>query len=81
MKAKLRRVVAAIEMRRGHRHAFCVALHPGTVNTPWSAPFSKSGLEVQEPNLAAKRLLGVIAGLAPEESGEFFNHHGKPVPW
>jgi hypothetical protein len=78
----VRRVVVAIELRRSPRHAICVALHPGTVNTPWSAPFSKTGLlEVQEPNLAAKRLLGVIAGLAPEESGEFFNHHSKPVPW
>jgi NAD(P)-dependent dehydrogenase (short-subunit alcohol dehydrogenase family) len=71
---------AAIELRRGHRHATCVAVHPGTVNSHWSAPFSKAGPKVQEPNLAAARLLGVIAGLAAEDSGEFFNHHGKPVP-
>ena len=72
---------AAIELRRGHRHAICVALRPGTAHTPLSGPFSKAGLEVQEPDLAAERLLGVIAGLAPEDSGGFFDHHGKPVPW
>jgi hypothetical protein len=75
-----RAVLAAIGLRCGHRHATCVALHPGTVNMPRSAPFSKARPGVQEPNLAAVCLLGVIAGLAPEDSGEFFNHHGKPVP-
>jgi NAD(P)-dependent dehydrogenase (short-subunit alcohol dehydrogenase family) len=72
---------AAVELRRSHRHAICVALHPGTVNTPLSAPFSKAGLEVQDPDLAAERLLGVIDGLTPEDSGRFFDHHGAPVPW
>lgn len=72
---------AAVELRRSHRQAICVALHPGTVNTPLSAPFSKSGLEVQDPDLAAERLLGVIAGLKPEDSGRFFDHRGAPVPW
>ena len=72
---------AAVELRRSHRQAICVALHPGTVNTPLSAPFSKAGLEVQDPELAAERLLGVIAGLTPEGSGRFFDHRGAPVPW
>jgi len=76
-----RAVLAAIELRRSHRHAICASLHPGSVNTPWSAPFSTTSLlEVQEPNLAAERLLGVIAGLAPENCGEFFDHYGKSVP-
>jgi NAD(P)-dependent dehydrogenase (short-subunit alcohol dehydrogenase family) len=72
---------AAVELRRSHRHAICVALHPGTVNTPLSAPFGKAGLEVQDPDLAAARLLGVIAGLTAGDSGRFFDHHGAPVPW
>jgi hypothetical protein len=58
-----------------------VALHPGTVNTPLSAPFSKAALEVQDPDLAAERLLNVIAGLTPEDSGRFFDHRGEPVLW
>lgn len=72
---------AAVELRRSHRHAICVALHPGTVHTPLSAPFSKAGLEVQDPDLAAERLLDVIAGLTPEDSGLFFDYRGESVPW
>jgi NAD(P)-dependent dehydrogenase (short-subunit alcohol dehydrogenase family) len=72
---------AAVELRRSHRHAICVALHPGTVNTRLSAPFSKAGLELQDPDLAAERLLAVIDSLTPEDSGRFFDHRGEPVPW
>ena len=35
---------------------------------------------MQDPNLAAERLLGLIAGLAPENCGEFFDPHGQQVP-
>lgn len=76
-----RAVPAAIELRRSQRHAICAALHPGTVHTPWSAHFSKTSLlEVQAPNLAAERPLRVIAGLAPENHGQFFAHYGRQVP-
>jgi len=72
---------AAIELRRRQRQALCVALHPGTVNTALSAPFAKTGLEVQPPCQAAQRILAVIDRLGPEDSGGFFDHHGKQVPW
>lgn len=82
-KAALNQLVhtAAIELRRQSREAICVALHPGTVETPLSAPFARDGLEVQAPALAAQRLLQVIAGLGPEHSGGFFDHRGDVVPW
>ncbi len=82
-KAALNQLVhtAAIELRRRHRQALCVALHPGTVDTGLSAPFAKTGLEVQPPGLAAERILGVIDRLGVEDSGGFFDHHGKRVPW
>lgn len=72
---------AAIELRRRQRNSICIALHPGTVHTDLSAPFAKSGLEVQSPDLAAQRILGVIDRLGCEDSGCFFDHHGKRVPW
>lgn len=72
---------AAVELRRSHREAICVALHPGTVNTRLSAPFAKTGLEVQDPDLAAQRILSVIDGLKPQDTGKFFDHRGQPVPW
>jgi len=37
--------------------------HPGTVDTPLSSAFGKTSLNVQSPDVAAKRLLAVIAGL------------------
>ena len=48
-----------------------MALHPGTVDTPLSSPFGKTSLNVQFPDVAAKRLLAVIAGLGPNDSGGF----------
>ncbi len=51
------------------------------LNTGLSAPFAKSGLQVQTPAEAAARLLAVIERLGPGDSGEFFDHRGEPVPW
>lgn len=82
-KAALNQLVrtAAVELRRGRPQAICVALHPGTVDTGLSAPFAKSGLQVQAPAEAAARLLAVIERLGPGDSGEFFDYRGEPVPW
>jgi len=72
---------AAVELARTRPHAICVALHPGTVVTPLSAPFSKAGLDARAPEVAAADLLGVIDGLSPADTGCFFDHKGAPVPW
>jgi NAD(P)-dependent dehydrogenase (short-subunit alcohol dehydrogenase family) len=72
---------ASIELARSHPHAICVALHPGTVDTALSQPFSRSGLEVRSADEAAGRLLDVIDGLGREHTGGFFNHTGEPLPW
>lgn len=82
-KAALNQIVrtAAIELGRRRKNAICVALHPGTVATPLSAPFTKSGLDIQSPDIAAARLLSVVDGLSPADSGGFFDQNGKPVPW
>ncbi len=72
---------AAIELARRQPQAICVALHPGTVDTPLSSPFSRSDLEIQAPDVAAERLLQVIAGLGPQDSGGFFDQRGQTVPW
>ncbi|TSA09886.1 MAG: SDR family NAD(P)-dependent oxidoreductase [Planctomycetaceae bacterium] len=82
-KAGLNQLVrtASIELRRRQPEAICVALHPGTVDTLLSSPFSKADLDVQSPELAAKRLLAVVARLSATDSGGFFDHRGEPVPW
>ncbi|MET1410812.1 SDR family NAD(P)-dependent oxidoreductase [Roseibium sp. HPY-6] len=82
-KAALNQLVrtASVELMRKRKEAICVALHPGTVRTPLTDGFSKSGLDVQEPDLAAKRLLSVINSLSPVHSGGFFDYRGDEVPW
>ena len=82
-KAALNQLVhtAAVELARKKPEAICVALHPGTVRTPLTEGFAKTGLEVQDPELAARRLLSVCSDLTREQSGGFIDHHGKAVPW
>ena len=82
-KAALNQLVrtAAIELSRTHRQAICVAMHPGTVETPLSAPFSKAGLKLQTPDEAAAALIAAIDGLDAEASGGFFDRSGTPLPF
>ncbi len=81
-KAALNQIVrgASIELGRTHRQAICVALHPGTVATPFTAAYA--GRHPTMPaGEAAARLLRVIDGLTPAETGGFFDHRGEGVPW
>ena len=82
-KAALNQIMrtAAIELARSRPHAICVALHPGTVETSLSNPFAKAGLEVQPPAQSAARLLDVLSALTPAQTGQFFDHHGRPIPF
>lgn len=71
----------AIELARSHPGAVCVALHPGTVDTDLSRPFQDgvpSG-SLTTPDIAAGRLLGVIDGLSPEQSGRLFGWDGHEI--
>ena len=74
---------AAIEQARTARESVVVALHPGTVSTELSRPFTE---RVQEsklftPQLAATRLLGVLDGLVPEQTGGFFAYDGSRIDY
>lgn len=82
-KAALNQIVrsAAVELARKNPRAICAALHPGTVRTSLTDGFSKTGLEVQEPDIAAGRILSVIDRLSPEQSGGFFDQRGAVIPW
>lgn len=80
-KAALNQIVhtAAIELGRTHRESVCVALHPGTVATAFTAGFP--GHDRHEPDRAARNLVEVLDGLGPRESGGFFDWQGKRVVW
>lgn len=81
-KAALNQIIrgAAIELGRSHKQAVCVALHPGTVATPFTAKYLGRHPAVP-PDEAARNLLGVIDGLTPAQSGQFFDWAGKAVAW
>lgn len=70
----------AIELSRTHRQAVLAALHPGTVRTPLTEGRRPSA-GVLEPEESARRLLAILDGLAPEESGRFWDWKGEPVEW
>ncbi|WP_152473878.1 SDR family NAD(P)-dependent oxidoreductase [Roseovarius sp. THAF9] len=70
----------AIELSRTHKQSICVALHPGTVETPLTEKFA-GGHKTVTPEAAAQNLLDVLAGLTPENTGQFFDWAGEPVPW
>lgn len=82
-KAALNQMVrsAAIELGRRKREALCLALHPGTVDTGLSKPFSKSGLKLQQPEESAARLLTLIDRLDAAASGGFYAYDGERLPW
>lgn len=82
-KAALNQLVrtAAIELRRTHPEAACIAIHPGTVKTGLSQKFAKTGLQVQEPDDAARDMLDTFARLEARDSGTFVDRHGQPIAW
>lgn len=72
----------AVEMGRTHPQAVIAGLHPGTVDTALSAPFQKG---VKPDRLfaadhSAERLLAVLDGLTPGDSGGVFAWDGTRVP-
>ena len=82
-KAALNQIVktAAIELARRNKQTLCIALHPGTVATKLSEPFSKSGLNVRSPDVAAAQLLQVIHALDSSQTGGFYDYKGENLPW
>lgn len=81
-KAALNQMIhtAAVELKRTHKKSICVALHPGTVATDFTAKYAGRHKTVP-PGEAAQNLLKVLDGLTPEQTGRFFDWAGKPVPW
>jgi NAD(P)-dependent dehydrogenase (short-subunit alcohol dehydrogenase family) len=82
-KAALNQIVktASIELARRNKQTCCIALHPGTVATQLSDPFSKTGLNVREPAMAAQEILQVIDRLTPQDNGRFVDYRGEQLPW
>ncbi|WLH66121.1 SDR family oxidoreductase [Pseudomonas sp. FP2309] len=71
---------AAIELARTHPQSRLLSLHPGTVISDLSKPFS--GAAAARPaRVAARELLSVIDRLVPADSGGFFAYDAERLPW
>ena len=84
-KAALNMIVRNFAIELAHRNpaALAVTLHPGTVATPLSAPFTarRDPADLFEPALAARQLLAVVDGLTPADSGGLFSWDGTRLPY
>ena len=81
-KAAVNQIVhtTAIELARSHKHSICVALHPGTVATPFTEKYLGRHPAVPASE-AAENLIRVMQGLTPDQTGGFFDWQGKRIPW
>ncbi len=82
-KAALHQIIRtlSVELARKRPDAFCVALHPGTVDTGLSKPFQRNVPEEKlfSPDYAAQQLLSVLKSLEPAHSGRIFAWDGKEI--
>lgn len=74
---------AAIEVQARRPEAVCVALHPGTVATNLSAPFTARtpADRLFDTKRAAAQLLGVLDRLDPSDNGRFLAWDGQRIPF
>ena len=73
----------AVEQARKNPQSILVALHPGTVDTGLSQPFTSrvAAGKLFSPEKSAQHLLAVIAALSADASGGFFAWDGQPIPF
>ena len=73
----------AIEANRKRRDIICVSLHPGTVTTNLSAPFTKrkDPAKLFSPQQSTTYLEQVLSGLTPADSGNLFAWDGQAIPF
>ena len=73
----------SIEVQRFHPNSIVVGLHPGTVATNLSEPFSKNldHSHIFSTDDAAEKLLTVINGLDQQHSGSVISHDGSVLPF
>lgn len=74
---------AAIELKRSHKRLVVAAVHPGTTDTPLSKPFQQRVPKdkLYPAALSAERIVNVIKGLGPENSGGLFHWDGEKLPY
>lgn len=71
----------AVELKRLNPKSAVLLLHPGTVETPLSAPFSGGMQPRLTPEQAASHLLSLLVDAKPGEGARFLAYDGSEIPW
>ena len=74
---------AAIEFSRRAKNIKLLAFHPGTTDSPLSAPFQRSVAEgaLFSPDFVAERLLDLCTTHIPDGQLSYLDWAGKPIAW
>ena len=73
----------AIEQSRRNKQAVVIALHPGTVDSELSKPFSKNVKpeKLFTPQQSVAYLSDILDSLVPEDTGSFISWSKERLPW
>lgn len=74
---------AAIEFARRAKNVKLFAFHPGTVDTPLSAPFQRNVPDGKlfTPEYVAQQLLGLLAQLPVDGQASYLDYAGANINW
>ena len=75
-KAALNAVVKSLAVDLREQGIVVVTLHPGWVKTDMGG----AGADLEVP-ASVRDVMAVLDRLGPEDSGKFFNHDGRELPW
>ena len=71
---------ASIELQRKNATSICVAVHPGTVHTAMTEKYVANH-KAEAPKKAAMKIINVLNGLTPKDTGSFVAYDGSRLPW
>lgn len=84
-KAALNMAIKTISIEWQYKRPNCCvfSFHPGTTDTPLSAPFQKNvpPEKLFSAQFVAQSLITLMERATPEESGKFFSYDGSEIPW
>ncbi len=84
-KAALNQIIKtlSIEWGRNLKNVCVAALHPGTTDTPLSAPFHRNVPESQifTPEKSVAYMTDLMNKLEPDHTGKFWSFDGENLPW
>lgn len=81
-KAALNQIVksASIELNRKKPNLILASIHPGTVYTKLSKPYTKQN-NCFTPEESAKKILKTMFSLTKDDSGKFLDYNGNVIPY